>query len=106
MKTAVEWLINEIDMQYPDINVKNKKWMIDKAKEMEKEQKIDMLHSIIHDAQMGEDVEDVEAWFEHYEKKQEQVKKELTSEEIPKSFFKPVLGEPIWNIRTKQFKQQ
>jgi hypothetical protein len=48
----------------------------------------------------------VEGWFEHYEKKQEQVKKELTSEEIPKSFFKPVLGEPIWNIRTKQFKQQ
>ena len=38
MKTAVEWLINEIDMQYPDINVKNKEWMIDKAKEMEKEQ--------------------------------------------------------------------
>jgi hypothetical protein len=38
MKTAVEWLINEIDMQYPDINVKNKEWMIDKAKEMEEEQ--------------------------------------------------------------------
>jgi hypothetical protein len=38
MKTAVEWLINEIDMQYPDINVKRKEWMIDKAKEMEKEQ--------------------------------------------------------------------
>jgi hypothetical protein len=37
--TAVEWLINEIDMQYPDINVKNKEWMIDKAVEMEKEQK-------------------------------------------------------------------
>ena len=39
MKTAVEWLINEIDMQYPDINVKNKEWMIDKAKEMEAEQR-------------------------------------------------------------------
>lgn len=38
MKTAVEWLINEIDMQYHDINVKNKEWMIDKAKEMEEEQ--------------------------------------------------------------------
>lgn len=36
--TAVEWLINEIDMQYPEINVKRKEWMIDKAKEMEKEQ--------------------------------------------------------------------
>jgi hypothetical protein len=38
MKTAVEWLIDEIDMQYPDINIKRKEWMIDKAKEMEKEQ--------------------------------------------------------------------
>ena len=37
-KTAVEWLIDEIDIQYPDINVNNKEWMIDKAKEMEKEQ--------------------------------------------------------------------
>jgi hypothetical protein len=34
---------------------------------IEREQKIDMLHSIIHDAQMGEDVEDVEAWFKKYE---------------------------------------
>jgi len=37
MKTAVEWLIDEIDMQYPDINIKRKEWMIDKAKEMEEE---------------------------------------------------------------------
>jgi hypothetical protein len=37
--TAVEWLINEIDMQYPDINVKNKEWMIDKAKAMEEDGK-------------------------------------------------------------------
>jgi hypothetical protein len=66
--------------------------MIGFAKEMEKEQKIEMLKLFLHDAQMGEDVEDVEAWFENYEKQQ--------------SFFKPVLGEPIWNIRTKQFKQQ
>ena len=38
MKTSVEWLIDEIDMQYPDINIKRKEWMIDKAKEMEEEQ--------------------------------------------------------------------
>ena len=38
MKTAVEWLIDEIYMQNPDINIKRKEWMIDKAKEMEKEQ--------------------------------------------------------------------
>ena len=37
-QTAVDWLINEIDMQYPEINVRRKQWMVDKAKEMEKEQ--------------------------------------------------------------------
>ena len=36
---AVEWLINEIDMQYPDINIKRKEWMIDKAKAMEEDAK-------------------------------------------------------------------
>jgi hypothetical protein len=39
MKTAVEWLIDEIDMQYPDINIKRKEWMIDKAKAMEEDAK-------------------------------------------------------------------
>jgi hypothetical protein len=37
-QTAVDWLINEIDMQYPEINVRRKEWMVDKAKQMEKEQ--------------------------------------------------------------------
>jgi hypothetical protein len=37
-QTAVEWLLNEIDMQYPEINLRRKEWMVDKAKEMEKEQ--------------------------------------------------------------------
>jgi hypothetical protein len=39
-QTAVEWLLNEIDMQYPEINVRRKEWMFDKAKEMEKDQMI------------------------------------------------------------------
>jgi hypothetical protein len=37
-QTAVDWLLNEIDMQYPEINVRRKEWMVDKAKEIEKEQ--------------------------------------------------------------------
>ena len=37
-QTAVEWLLNEIDMQYSEINVRRKEWMVEKAKEMEKEQ--------------------------------------------------------------------
>ena len=40
-QTAVEWLINEINMQYPKINVRWKAWIIDQAKEMEKKQLID-----------------------------------------------------------------
>jgi len=40
-QTSVEWLINEIDMQYPEINVRRKEWMVDQAKEMEKQQIVD-----------------------------------------------------------------
>ncbi len=36
--TAVEFLINEIDMQYPKINIRWKFAMIDQALEMEKQQ--------------------------------------------------------------------
>jgi hypothetical protein len=49
MKTAVEWLIDEIDMQYPDINIKRKEWMIDKAKEMEEEQIMKSLNNKTND---------------------------------------------------------
>jgi hypothetical protein len=37
-KTAVDWLLNEIDMQYPEINLRRKEWMVDKAKEMMEDQ--------------------------------------------------------------------
>lgn len=37
-RTAVEWLIDEIDMQYPQIDIRWKQWMINQAKEMEKQQ--------------------------------------------------------------------
>ena len=40
-QTAVEWLINEIDMQFPSINIKWKEWMIEQAKQMEQEQIVD-----------------------------------------------------------------
>jgi hypothetical protein len=65
-QTAVEWLVEEFDLKMQDNFFMTK---IQQAKEMDREQKIDMLHSIIHDAQMGEDVEDVEAWFKKYENK-------------------------------------
>jgi hypothetical protein len=37
-QTAVEWLLNEIDMQFPHINIRWKQVMIEKALEMEKKQ--------------------------------------------------------------------
>jgi hypothetical protein len=45
--TAVEWLINEINMQYPKINVRWKGWVIDKAKEMEENQKIQFACKVV-----------------------------------------------------------
>jgi len=37
-QTAVEWFLNEIDMQFPHINIRWKQVMIEKALEMEKQQ--------------------------------------------------------------------
>lgn len=48
-QTAVEWLINEIDMQYPDINIKWKEWMVDKAREMEMDQTCGFVYDFIND---------------------------------------------------------
>ena len=98
-KTAVEWLVGEL-MSKGIINFGGWVWddnisiveIIEQAKEIEKEQKIKMLNTFLCNAQMGEDVEDVEGWFENYEKQQ--------------SFFKPVLGEPIWNITNRTTKQE
>ena len=45
--TAVEWLINEVNMQYPKINVRWKGWVIDKAKEMEENQKIQFACKVV-----------------------------------------------------------
>jgi hypothetical protein len=104
MKTAVEWLAeqmlwNEFHNPY-----------LEQAKEMEKE-KLILAHlngqsEFDKGAYRQEVINNAEKYYNETFKQQEQVKKELTSEEIPESFFKPVLGEPIWNIRTKQFKQQ
>jgi len=101
MKTAVEWLVENLrnlikeseltDMRPNEFDAREMK-LLEQAKEIEKEQKIKMLNTFLCNAQMGEDVEDVEGWFENYEKQQ--------------SFFKPVLGEPIWNITNRTTKQQ
>jgi predicted adenine nucleotide alpha hydrolase (AANH) superfamily ATPase len=109
MKTAVDQFMDKI-LEQKLITGANNAYLLgnsfQECLDIERAQKIEMLKSFLHDLQMGEDVGDVEAWFEDYEKKQEQVKKELTSEEIPESFFKPVLCEPIWNVTNRTTKQQ
>jgi hypothetical protein len=46
--TSIEWLINEIDMQYPLLKIRNKEWMIDKAKEMHKQEIIDAANKLLY----------------------------------------------------------
>ena len=65
-QTAVEWLINEIDMQYPHINIRWKELMIDKAKQMEAEQPI-AFAQWMHDYKG--DINKVEELFEQFKKK-------------------------------------
>lgn len=74
-QTAVEYLHSEYKRILGSVLVTPQQIIemsdaLENAKEIDKERKIYMLHSIIHDAQMGEDVEDVEAWFKKYEKQQ------------------------------------
>jgi hypothetical protein len=52
--TAIEWLINEIDMQFPHINIRWKQFMIEHAKEMEKQQIIDAKDCWFEDERDGE----------------------------------------------------
>jgi hypothetical protein len=39
--TAIEWLIKEIDSQYPHMNILWKQWMIEQAKEKEKQEMLE-----------------------------------------------------------------
>jgi hypothetical protein len=72
MKTAVEQFMDKI-LEQKLITGANNAYLLgnsfQECLDIERAQKIDMLHSIIHDAQMGEDIEDVEAWFKKYENK-------------------------------------
>ena len=73
MKTAVDQFMDKI-LEQKLITGANNAYLLgnsfQECLDIERAHKIDMLHSIIHDAQMGEDVEDVEAWFKKYEKQQ------------------------------------
>lgn len=66
MKTAVEWLINQLSMNgYFPYGPPEK--LIKQAKEMEKEEKIKILKSLVYSVCIGDDVEDVEEWLKEQE---------------------------------------
>jgi len=61
--TAVEWLIEEIHKNICFIPVH----IQEQAKEMEEEQKIEILKSLVYSVCIGDDVEDVEEWLKEHE---------------------------------------
>ena len=74
--TAVEWLADEIIMleeklRLEEININDfmdaKDELVSKALEMEKEQKIELLKSLVYSVCIGDDVEDVEEWLKEHE---------------------------------------
>ena len=65
--TAVEWLIKDlISKGLLTLNGDTLK-SIGNAKEMEKEQKIELLKSLVYSVCIGDDVEDVEEWLKEHE---------------------------------------
>jgi hypothetical protein len=73
MKTAVEQFMDKI-LEQKLITGANNAYLLgnsfQECLDVEREQKIKMLNTFLCNAQMGEDVEDVETWFKKYEKQQ------------------------------------
>jgi hypothetical protein len=66
--TAVEWFAEEL---YQKVEMKGDgkvfDELLDQAKEMEEEQKIELLKSLVYSVCIGDDVEDVEEWLKEHE---------------------------------------
>mgnify|MGYP007073084619 CR=1 FL=1 len=64
--TAVEWLVDKLDLNVfeSDEEVAD---VIEQAKEMEKQEKIKILKSLVYSVCIGDDVEDVEEWLKEHE---------------------------------------
>lgn len=75
--TAVEWFAKQVLEYKSPTNINGTDYILiptnkieflqEQAKEIEKEQKIELLKSYLYDVQMGEDVEDVEEWLKEHE---------------------------------------
>ena len=72
--TAVKQLLKELQEKFPkqmaDMYDSNQLLLEDialKAKEMEKQEKIELLKSLVYSVCIGDDVEDVEEWLKEHE---------------------------------------
>jgi len=72
MKTAVDQFMDKI-LEQKLITGANNAYLLgnsfQECLDIEREQKIKMLNTFLCNTQMGEDVEDIEAWFKKYENK-------------------------------------
>ena len=68
-QTAVEWLIENSHI-IPKTRL-NKRELIEQAKEMEKQQIIDNLKTLLFDISQGKDVENIEQYYNETFKQQE-----------------------------------
>jgi len=66
MTTAVEWLMEELP-KHGSGAVRTFGDLFEQAKEMEEEQKIKILKSLVYSVCIGDDVEDVEEWLKEHE---------------------------------------
>jgi hypothetical protein len=66
--TAVEWFNQQlVDRQNGNGDSRSRDEIFEQAKEMENEQKIELLKSLVYSVCIGDDVEDVEEWLKEHE---------------------------------------
>ena len=65
--TAVEWLIRDLISKGLLTLSGDTLKSIGNAKEMEKQEKIELLKSLVYSVCIGDDVEDVEEWLKEHE---------------------------------------
>ena len=66
--TAVEWFNQQlVDRQNGNGDSRSRDEIFEQAKEMEKQEKIKILRSLVYSVCIGDDVEDIEEWLKEHE---------------------------------------
>jgi oligoribonuclease NrnB/cAMP/cGMP phosphodiesterase (DHH superfamily) len=67
--TAVEWFAKQVLRSRQLGFISNEKFneLLEQAKEMEREEKIKILKSLVYSVCLGDDVEDIEEWLQKHE---------------------------------------